>query len=205
MPPANPRRRRTLADAAVALIATSGVHGLSHRGVEQRAAVPPGTASNYFRTRESLLVAAAERVVELHLADMTRIDRRLTRQGPDRSSNDGIELVVDMLTESLHGAATTQRTRYLAIFELQLEARRTPAVATVLRRLVEDSTQATVAHHVELGLAVSPEKVPLLITLYGGALYTLVTAPLDQVTVDGVRQVAAAIVRGALTAAPATP
>ncbi|GAB3971239.1 TetR family transcriptional regulator [Plantactinospora veratri] len=70
MPPPNQRRRAELADAAIALLAETGVHGVTHRAVEKRAGLPPGTASNYFRSREALLVAAADRVGELHYADM---------------------------------------------------------------------------------------------------------------------------------------
>src|SRR5690606_20007942 len=69
MPPANLHRRRALADAAIALLAEQGVHGLTHRAVEARAGVPAGTATNYFRNREQLLIAAAERIAEVHLAE----------------------------------------------------------------------------------------------------------------------------------------
>lgn len=38
--------------------------------METRAGVPAGAATNHFRNREALLVAVAERVLELHFADM---------------------------------------------------------------------------------------------------------------------------------------
>jgi AcrR family transcriptional regulator len=37
--------------------------------------MPSGTASNYFPSREALLVATARRIVELHHADMDRTAR----------------------------------------------------------------------------------------------------------------------------------
>ncbi|NUR87647.1 MAG: TetR family transcriptional regulator [Nonomuraea sp.] len=167
MPPTNPGRRRALTDAAIELLATSGVHGLTHREVEKAAGVPSGTASNYFRSREALLVAAAERVLELHLADM------------DRAAPGDL---AQMLVESLLEAATTLRARYLAIFELQLEAARRPALAATLARLQEGATRFTAAFHRGRGLSTPPEAIPALIALYGGALFTLVTAPPGTVT-----------------------
>jgi DNA-binding transcriptional regulator YbjK len=51
VPPPNQRHRAELTDAAIALLAESGVHGVTHRAVERRAGLPTGTASNYFRSR----------------------------------------------------------------------------------------------------------------------------------------------------------
>ncbi|NUW42298.1 TetR/AcrR family transcriptional regulator [Nonomuraea rhodomycinica] len=183
MPPTNPARRRALADAAIDLLASSGVHGLTHRAVEKAADLPPGTASNYFRSREALLVAAAERILELHHADTDRaVERPAT--------------LADMLTDSLLTAATTLRRRYLAIFELHLEGARRPALAAALAGLQDTAIQVTAGHHDQLGLAIPRERIPAMITLYGGALFTLVSAPPGSVTRDVVRDVVQVIVHG---------
>ncbi len=169
---------------------------MTHRAVEKTAGLPPGTASNYFRSREALLVAAAERIVELHHADMDRAaQQHKTAAVPAASIT---ELVVDLLTESLLGAATTLRSRYLAIFELQLEAVRRPALASALAGLQDSSTRFTAGHHAELGLPIPRERIPTLITLYGGALFSLVTAPPGSISKDVVQGVVRAIVHGAL-------
>jgi len=188
MPPTNPSRRRALTDAAIELLASSGVHGLTHRAVEKRAGLPPGTASNYFRSREALLVAAAERIVELHHADTDRINRE------HHAARDA-ELA-ELLARSLLTAATTARDRYLAIFELQLEAVRRPALAAALAGLQDAAVRLTAGQHDQLGTAVPPERIPALIALYGGALFTLVTAPPGVVGEDLARQLAQAIVDG---------
>ncbi|GAA3262395.1 TetR/AcrR family transcriptional regulator [Nonomuraea helvata] len=190
MPPTNPARRRALTDAAIELLASCGAHGLTHRAVEKQAGLPPGTASNYFRSRETLLVAAAERIIELHHADTDRAIDRAIEQPPT---------LADLWTDSLLTAATTLRTRYLAIFELQLEAARRPALASVLTGLQDTSLQITAAHHDKLGLTIAREKIPALIALYGGALFTLVTAPPGSVTRDVVQHVAQVMVHGCAT------
>ncbi|MEV1169750.1 TetR family transcriptional regulator [Nonomuraea sp. NPDC049784] len=183
MPPTNPARRQALADAAIELLASSGVHGLTHRAVEKAADLPTGTASNYFRSREALLVAAAERIAELHHADTDRAIEQPTT-------------LVDLLTESLLTAATTLRTRYLAIFELQLEAARRSALASALAGLQDTALQVTAGHHDKLGLTIPREKIPALIALYGGALFTLVSAPPGSVSRDVVQNVVQVIVYG---------
>ncbi|OUC95367.1 TetR/AcrR family transcriptional regulator [Streptosporangium minutum] len=187
MPPTNPARRQALTDAAIDLLAASGVHGVTHRAVEKEAGLPTGTASNYFRSREALLVAAAERVVELHLADMD--------QAAERQPADGANLV-EMLTESLFAAATTLRHRYLAIFELQLEAVRRPALAAALAGLQEVAVRFTAGHHDQPRLKIAREKVPALITLYGSALFTLVSMAPGSVTRPTVEAIVDTMVYG---------
>jgi len=63
-------RRTQLADAAIALVAESGMRGLTHRAVDARAGLPPGTTSAYLRTRQALIEAVVARIAELDLADM---------------------------------------------------------------------------------------------------------------------------------------
>ncbi|GAA0940722.1 TetR/AcrR family transcriptional regulator [Nonomuraea longicatena] len=186
MPPLNPARRRALTDAAIQLLATSGAHGLTHRAAERSAGLPPGTASNYYRSREALLVATAERVAELHLAEM------------EQAVTEGDLRLVELLSHSLLEAATTNRDRYVAVFELQLEATRRPALARILASILDATVQLTARHHTRAGLAVPPDRVPTLITLYAGALYSLVTMLPEQVEADMVHGLARAIVTGAL-------
>ena len=88
-PPRNTRRRNALADAAIEVLGTGGIHKLSHRAVDERAGLPAGTAANYFPRRDDLLAAAAERVAELHLAEMAAADRAATARGRFRSRSRG--------------------------------------------------------------------------------------------------------------------
>lgn len=189
MPRYNPERRRALADAAIGLLASGGVHGLTHRSVERATELPPGTASNYFPSRDDLLVAAAQRIVELHMADMRRIDRETV-------VSDSPDPMIDLIAASLTHAVTRARDRYLAIFELQLEACRRPTLREALAGLAGMSAAFTTAEHVELGLAVSPDAVPTLIAFYGGALLILVAAPDDPDPIT-IRRIATAIVASA--------
>ncbi|WP_254424857.1 TetR/AcrR family transcriptional regulator [Mycobacteroides abscessus] len=52
-------RRPQVLDTAVRTLARGGDRALTYRTVDAAAGVPPGTTSNYFRTRAALLLAAA--------------------------------------------------------------------------------------------------------------------------------------------------
>lgn len=60
-------RRDELADAAIQVVAGRGLKGLTHRAVDTQAAVPLGTASNYYRRRQDLLDAVSRRLEERDL------------------------------------------------------------------------------------------------------------------------------------------
>jgi AcrR family transcriptional regulator len=198
VPHTNPGRRRELADAAITLLASSGVHGLTHRAVENAAGLPPGTASNYFRTREALLVAAAERVAELHFAAERAATAPGTGPRPGSTVPEMAAEAVDLIAGSLFAAATAERERYLAVYELLFEARRRPALAAALAGLAEDATQFTAGLHARLGLPIPGSAVPTLIALYEGALFILLTTPPEHISEDTAHALAHAIVHGAL-------
>jgi DNA-binding transcriptional regulator YbjK len=190
-PPQNLERRRALADAAIEVLGRAGIHGLSHRSVDERSGLPPGTASNYFRSRDALLQAAADRVIELHKQDMSAA----TGGAP---APVGRETLIELIALSLHYAATEQRTRYLAVYELTLEATRRPRLREALARLEEPALDFTVQMHRDLGLETSRAQVQALITLYGAALFGLVTRPAETVTAEEARTLTQAMVNGAL-------
>ncbi|HEY0643330.1 MAG TPA: TetR family transcriptional regulator [Nocardioides sp.] len=56
-------RRTAILDAALELVGTLGMRGLTHRAVDAAAGLPPGSTSNYFRTREALVLGIVERFV----------------------------------------------------------------------------------------------------------------------------------------------
>ncbi len=197
-PPRNVQRRRMLADAAIEILGTRGIHHLSHRAVDETASLPPGTATNYFKSREELLEAVASRIVELQLADMDATTADMTEAVDEPA-------LAALIGRMLHEAATIHRTRLLAMFELLLEATRRPALLAALSGLATSTLGATVAHHRALGLQSSPEQAQALIMLYGGALFSLVTAPPGSVTQENSGSLARCIVAGALSQTPPPP
>lgn len=55
-------------NAAIELLGTEGLKALTHRQIDQKAQLPPGSTSNYFRTRDALLAGVAGAVVEREMA-----------------------------------------------------------------------------------------------------------------------------------------
>jgi DNA-binding transcriptional regulator YbjK len=194
-PPRNTRRRNALADAAIEVLGTSGIHKLSHRAVDERADLPAGTAANYFPRRDDLLAAAAERVAELHMAEMTAADRAT---GIPAGDDAGPGVLAELIGASLYDAATRHRTRYLAAYELALESTRQPALAVAMSRLGGGAMETTLAEHRALGLTTTLEQVQALIALYNGTLLTLVVAPPGSVTREATLALARSLVAGVL-------
>jgi AcrR family transcriptional regulator len=216
-PPRNTRRRNALADAAIEVLGTVGIHKLSHRAVDERAEVPAGTAANYFPRRYDLLAAAAERVADLALADMAAANQghaeqagsahegtpRCTSGGfggvvpPGGTAAAGVDTLTGLIGAALYDAATRHRTRYLAAYELALESTRQPELAAAMSRLGAGALGTTIAGHGALGLATTPEQVQALIALYNGTLLTLIVAPPGTVTAAVTAALARCIVTGA--------
>jgi DNA-binding transcriptional regulator YbjK len=198
-PPRNTRRRNALADAAIEVLGTAGIHKLSHRAVDERAGLPAGTAANYVPRRDDLLAAAAERVAELHVAEMTAADRAAIASAGDPSGAPaGPDALAGLIGASLHEAATRHRTRYLAAYELALESTRQPALAEAMARLGAAALGSTLAEHRSLGLPTTAEQVQALIALYNGTLMTLVVAPPGTVTPEATLALASCLVSGVL-------
>lgn len=165
MPPSNQQRRDQLTDAAIEIVAGEGLHGLSHRAVDEHAKVPSGTTSNYFRSRDALVAATIQRIVDLHFALIA--DLRAKRQGS----------VTDVLGDVVDSALTTFPERYLALFELALESRRKPELRSVLDRIADEAMKLTHEAHRAEGREPSQRDIELLNAFYNGVLFTSLVMP----------------------------
>lgn len=58
-------RREAIAHTAMELVAEGGSHALTHRRIDQRLELPPGTTSNYARNRRALVRMVIDRIAEL--------------------------------------------------------------------------------------------------------------------------------------------
>jgi DNA-binding transcriptional regulator YbjK len=170
VPPVNQQRREALADAAIAIIAAEGTHGLSHRAVDEAAGVPRGTTSNYFRSRDALLEAAVTRVVELHFAWISELRAKRAAE-LDRYS------MQDLLSHTIAEAVTTYRDRYRAMLELLLEGTRRPELHDVLARTIGGAADLIREVHRADGVEPSEEQIHLMRVCYIGVLMGYVALP----------------------------
>ena len=109
-------RQDAIADAAIRLVATRGLRGLTHRAVDAEAGLPPGSTSYYLRTRNALLTACVNRMLTRDVTGMPPV------------GTDAIELMVAMTT----GLARDRPEDLVARYELSLEASRQPELRAAI-------------------------------------------------------------------------
>lgn len=131
--PNGDERRTTLCDTAIQVLADHGTKGLSHPAVDRRAGLPAGSTSFYFRTRAALLLATAQRVCELDLADLSAV-LNPCGEGPTRGMSSDISPLAALIVLS---AREPRLSRTKARVELILQANRDPSLAEVFRESVE--------------------------------------------------------------------
>ncbi|MEV4436196.1 TetR family transcriptional regulator [Streptomyces sp. NPDC049555] len=165
----NDERRAALVDAAIEVLAAEGARGLTFRAVDTAAAVPTGTASNYFANRDDLLTQAGARVYERLQPDEDTIARQRTA-GRDRET-------YAQLMRELVGRVAAFRTGYLALLELRLEATRRPELRKVLTERVRADIDANLAYHEASGLPGDATAVKLLILALNWLIVEQLTLP----------------------------
>ncbi|MFE1030128.1 TetR/AcrR family transcriptional regulator [Streptomyces sp. NPDC058818] len=165
----NDERRATLVDAAIEVLAEQGARGLTFRAVDTKAAVPGGTASNYFANRDDLLTQAGARVYERLHPDEATIARQRTA-GRDRDT-------YVVLMRELVDRITSFRTGYLALLELRLEATRRPELRAVLTERIRADVAANVSYHEASGLPGDAMAVKLLYLALNWLIVEQLTLP----------------------------
>ncbi|MGY0502859.1 TetR/AcrR family transcriptional regulator [Nocardia sp. FBN12] len=76
-------RRAQIVTGAVDLIATRGIRALTHRALDAQLALPPGSTSYYFRTRQALIEAVADGITARSRADFIAAQDEPDSRPPD--------------------------------------------------------------------------------------------------------------------------
>jgi len=108
-------RKDLITDAAIELVATSGMRGLTHRAVDRQAGLPEGSTSAYFRTRKALIEGFVERLAVEEQQEIV-LD-------PDDLAGSLARTIDSWLVE---------RNRTLARYAAMLEATHHPELKTIL-------------------------------------------------------------------------
>jgi DNA-binding transcriptional regulator YbjK len=166
-------RKTLIADAAIALLASAGAKGLTHRAVDAEAGLPMGSTSFYCRTRADLLTLTLLRHAALDMEDLLADQARMAT--PGFGLNDFVELLADRVADWLSSA---KRARLVARFELFLIASREPELATIATQQRERFRLATEAALTRAGVADAAAAAPLLLVTVDGLL-------IDQIGASG--------------------
>ena len=164
-----PDRRTLLADAGLRVIASRGARGLTHRAIDREANVPLGTTSNYFRSRDALLGALGNRIIERFAPDPNVLADLAAREA-------SVDLYVDYVRYIIE-RTTRDPDLTLALLELRLEAARHPELASTLQETLQRGYRDDVAFHEGSGLPGGAFEIALLHYAIDGLL-------LDRLTVS---------------------
>jgi DNA-binding transcriptional regulator YbjK len=137
--------------------------------VDAEAGVPVGTASNYFAGRDDLLRQIDARV-HTRLAPDPQVLEGLMRAPKDRA-------LVTALMHDLIGRIARDRTGYLALLELRLEATRRPALRESYTKSVRSQLEYGMEFHREAGLPGGDTTVVVLYLAMLGLMVELTTLP----------------------------
>ncbi|MFD0788021.1 TetR/AcrR family transcriptional regulator, partial [Micromonospora azadirachtae] len=130
-----------------------------------------GTASNYFRSRDALLGALGERIMERFAPDEEVLATLGAREPSLELFTDYVRYIVERTTRQ------PELTR--ALFELRLEAVRRPDLARILGGTLSRGYRDDVAFHVAGGLPGGAFEVALLHYAMDGLLLDLLTTSID--------------------------
>jgi DNA-binding transcriptional regulator YbjK len=190
----NPARRTALLNAAIEVLARDGARGLTFRAVDAQATVPTGTASNYFANRDDLIHQVSRQIHQRTAPDPTEVRERM--KAP-RSR----ELVTELMAW-VNRRVTRERTSYLALLELRLEATRRPELRASLTQTIRETLEADIRFHLESGLPGDRTAVMLLYLAMTGLLLERLTLP-DVVAADQVDGLIAELVNRTIVQAVA--
>ncbi|MFI7708971.1 TetR/AcrR family transcriptional regulator [Nonomuraea sp. NPDC049480] len=165
----NPERRQALIDAAIEVLAREGARGLTFRAVDAEAAVPPGTASNYFANRDDLFTQVGGRVYERLLPDEATIARGREGVQDETRYAELMHELVDRVSAFNSG--------YLALLELRLESTRRPELRAVLTKRIREDLDANIGYHAASGLPGDSTSVVLLYLTLNWLIVERLTLP----------------------------
>ncbi|MGW5377590.1 TetR/AcrR family transcriptional regulator [Nocardia sp. NPDC003999] len=164
----NPERRQALLDASIEVLAREGARGLTFRAVDQEAGVPAGTASNYFPTRDALLVQVGHRYYERLIPS----DAAMAKSRGPQTRESMTELMTEVVDRVSHF-----RTGYLAILELRLEATRRPELQALLTERVRADLDFNISNYRESELPGDEDAVVLLYLALNWLILERLTLP----------------------------
>ncbi|WP_261956290.1 TetR/AcrR family transcriptional regulator [Streptomyces nigrescens] len=165
----NPERRAALVDAAIEVLARDGARGLTFRAVDAAAGVPGGTASNYFSNRDDLLAQVTGQIHQRIAPDPDEVAEVMAAPR-DRA------LVADLM-RWINRRVTENRTGYLAMLELRLEATRRPELQAELTRVMRATLDDDIGFHLESGLPGDRTAVLLTYLAMTGLMLEQLTLP----------------------------
>jgi DNA-binding transcriptional regulator YbjK len=167
MPP-NPQRRHQILGVAIDILADTGIGGVTHRQVDTRAGLPPGTTSNYFRTRLALLEAVTAYVADLHWQRVAVLQAVVGQP----QSREGVRA---LMTRMITDPDEHSQRRNIARWELFLEGTRRPELRPALNDIQAAAVKSASLILEAAGFEPSTEQMGELSRLLNGLAFSNLT------------------------------
>lgn len=155
-------------EAAVELLGAEGVRALTHARVDERAGLPPGSTSNWFRTRRALLGGIVDWIAERERADL---------KPAAMPTISGVDELIEGLCAMAELQAGPFAARTRARYALFLELADDPELGEPLRRQRHEFERWTEKIMIAVGIADPVPATRALMALGDGLL-------LHRITVD---------------------
>ena len=152
-----------IADAALELIAASGLHAVTHRTIDARLEFPPGTTSYYARTRAELIARALDLLI-------ARFDEAMAGFPLERVESD--EQAIDLITTVamlLEGQENDQIARFVLLIDLRGDPELHPLInsASPGQQVVQGMATALIARR---GIPDAEQHATSLLALVDGLM-----------------------------------
>lgn len=178
-----------LADAALDVLADEGMRGLTHRAVDRRAGMPPGTTSTYFRTRAALLAGLVTRLVQVDQAELQAMAEELP---PLRTVGELVDGMVALTRQRLTGEG---RRRSLARYACAVESVRDPELREILIPRENAGREAVRLFLAARGVTDVEDRTHTLLTCIDGLVFDRLVSG-GEVSREALTGLVAAAVRG---------
>lgn len=178
-------RRTAILDAAIEVLANSGLAGVTHRAVDQAAGVPEGSSSYYFPKKLDLVSSIAERVAFRMDADCDAVRRHFA----DLVAEGQTEEATRYVAEDFINYANEGRDLVLARFELAFAGARNPELKEIADEL-ERAAKAPLSFFLKLIFDdVTETQVDTCMSLIDGLAMRYLTGQAPKPTVEQVERI----------------
>lgn len=179
-------RRTQLLDTALSLIAEQGLRGLTHRAVQDAAGLPHGSVTYYFKTRDQLVLAVVDRIIEIDRERAQPAIRAALRALTAAPAQPDYRKIAELLRTWW----TDSHQLLLARYELDLAGARDPAVRDAMARCGEEFRDLAELVAVQAGSPDPAFDAQVVTSLVDGLMFHFVTrGPLsDEILREGVRR-----------------
>ncbi|WP_405771894.1 TetR family transcriptional regulator [Streptomyces sp. NBC_00080] len=152
-------RRAELLEAAIEVIAESGVKGATHRSIAARAGMPPSTTSYFFSSLDELIEEALRIVADRFTTRVDALIREIAEAdvGPEASIDRFVELML-----------SGPQTDVAAQFEIYLECARRPQLQAPAHQIMAAVERGAEAALRAVGTPLAAERAPMVVAMLDG-------------------------------------